>query len=65
MKKVKKTKMAYVNQTGCFGEFRVDDPVCKKLCAISIRCAIEQDQNTRMEILEDLISSEDMIIKIQ
>ena len=49
----------------CFGNFNIEDPVCKSLCALNLRCAIEQDQNTRMEILEDLVSSSGMTDKIQ
>lgn len=45
---------------GCFGNFNIADPVCKRFCALNLRCAIESDQNERMEILEDLISPESM-----
>ena len=50
---------------GCFGEFTLADPICRKLCALSIRCAIEQDQNARLELLEELISSDDLSTKMQ
>ena len=50
---------------GCFGEFKVEDEVCKKHCALSLRCAIERDQNERMEILEDLMASEQMPPRLQ
>jgi hypothetical protein len=38
----------------CFGECNVEDPVCKDLCALRLRCTIERDQRLRMELLEDL-----------
>jgi hypothetical protein len=50
---------------GCFGNFSLDDPICKKFCAINLRCAIESEQNARIEILQDLISSDDLYVKIQ
>lgn len=49
----------------CFGEFNPERLVCKKLCALNIRCAIEKDKNVRMEILEELVSEEATILKTQ
>lgn len=65
MKKELKAKIALNRHMGCFGEFNLADPVCKKLCVLSIRCAIEQDQNARLEILEELVASEDLFTRIQ
>lgn len=53
------------DHVGCFGNFNIVDPVCKKFCALSLRCAIDRNHNNRMELLEDLISSDDLSIKIQ
>lgn len=53
------------NHVGCFGGFNTDDPICKKFCALRILCAIEQDENSRMEILEDWLSPENMLMRIQ
>ena len=50
---------------GCLGNFNLQDPLCKKLCALNLRCAIESEKNTRIELLEDLISYNGMLIKIQ
>jgi len=50
---------------GCFGEYQTGDAVCRKFCALRLRCAIEQDQNARLELIEDLISYEDTNIKLQ
>jgi hypothetical protein len=55
MKEVLKGKDVLNNHVGCFGNFSIDDPVCKKLCALNLRCYIERDQNARFEILEELI----------
>ncbi len=49
----------------CFGQFNLADTICTRHCALRLRCAIEQDQNTRLEILEDMVAAENMIIKIQ
>jgi hypothetical protein len=50
---------------GCFGEFNSKDPICKKFCALNIRCAIDSNQNNLMEFLEDLASSNEIFMKIQ
>ena len=50
---------------GCLGDFNIQDPLCKKLCALNLRCAIEREKNTRIEFLEDLISYNGMLIKVQ
>lgn len=57
--------LPHEDHVGCFGEFDIDDPICKKFCALNIRCAIEQDQNTRLEILEELVSFDQTAIKVQ
>lgn len=49
----------------CFGDFCASDPICSAHCALRLRCAIEQDQNIRLEILEDLATAEEPLIKIQ
>ncbi len=48
---------------GCFGEYRKNDPICRQQCALNLRCAIEQDQNERFEILDELVSASGMVIK--
>lgn len=45
---------------GCFGNFSRANQVCKKFCAVNLRCAIERDQNFRIELIEDLVASEDI-----
>ena len=46
----------------CFGEFRPTDRVCRRHCAINIRCAIDSDQKMRLEFLDDLLEEEDMLM---
>jgi hypothetical protein len=50
---------------GCFGDFSMIDPVCKKLCALKLRCAIETDQNDQMEFWEDIMYSDDLFVRMQ
>ena len=52
-------------QVDCFGSFNKNNPLCAKHCALSIRCAIEQDQNLRTELIEELVSSEDVLGRMQ
>jgi hypothetical protein len=50
---------------GCFGEFNLADPVCSNHCALRIRCAVENELHAKMELLEDLISGSDDILRVQ
>lgn len=49
---------------GCFGGFRNNDPICRHRCALNLRCAIEHERNERFEILEELVSADGMVIKV-
>jgi hypothetical protein len=53
------------DNVGCFGDFNSSDPICKQHCALRLRCAIERNQNDRLELLDDLMATEDVFIKIQ
>jgi len=50
---------------GCFGEFNIKDPICKKFCALNIQCAVDSNQYNLMEFLEDLAYSNENFLKIQ
>ena len=65
MKKELLDKISFEDHLGCFGNFNIEDMICKNHCALSLRCAIERDQSTRIELLEDLISSDELAIKFQ
>ncbi len=52
-------------QVDCFGDFNKNDPLCAKYCALRLRCVIEQDQNIRTEILEQLVANENGLTRIQ
>lgn len=65
MKKEYKDKTALDNYMGCFGNFNIKDPICKKFCALRLRCLIDRDQNNTIELIEDLMSSDGLSIKIQ
>ena len=50
---------------GCFGNYGPQDPICRQRCALRIRCAIDQEQNVRMELIEDLMGTNDLPVKLQ
>jgi hypothetical protein len=50
---------------GCFGNFSIEDGVCRKHCVLRLRCVVEQDQHSRTELLEDLFSTEGFSERIQ
>jgi hypothetical protein len=40
----------------CFGEYSKGDAVCTRYCAMAIRCAVEHDQNPRIDLLDHLLT---------
>lgn len=64
MKKELNKKKYCSDHLGCFGNFNLSDPICKKYCALNLRCAIESDQKEQMEILKDLVSTDYLSMRI-
>jgi hypothetical protein len=65
MKEELVSKTSLDDHLGCFGDFNIQNPICKKFCALSLRCAIERDHNNRLEFIEDLLSSDGAFTKLQ
>jgi hypothetical protein len=57
--------MNLLDPLDCFGSFQKENQLCRKYCAVNIRCAIEQDQNNRIEMFEDILAVEEQFSKIQ
>ena len=49
----------------CIGQFDSDDEICRRHCALRLRCAIEHSHNTRLELIEDIVASNSTFVKIQ
>ena len=60
MNKKHSRRLVLDDYVGCFGNFNRGNVICKKFCAVNLRCAIERDQNFRLELIEDLVASEDV-----
>lgn len=65
MKRHPVRKFSLNDHLGCYGEFNIEDPVCRRFCALSVSCAIEREQNEQMEIWEEMFSDEIMFSTIQ
>ena len=65
MEKNEKKRLALDTYLDCFENFDPSDPICRKYCSLSIRCAIESDQKEKMEILEDIVSIDTALMKLQ
>ncbi len=50
---------------GCTEIFDINNIICKKLCCINLRCIIEHNRSMQTEILDELLSSNDALIRIQ
>lgn len=42
----------------CFGEYDPESSMCRNNCGLNVRCAIEHEQQTKDEILQDLFDAE-------
>ncbi len=42
----------------CMGTFTKEDRQCAAYCVLRLRCAIEKEQNLRLEMIEDLIAAD-------
>ncbi len=59
------TFIASNDQMDCFGDYNKKTQLCAKHCVLRLSCAIEQEQNLRMALLEELVASEGALLKIQ
>ncbi|RJP38456.1 MAG: hypothetical protein C4548_12995 [Desulfobacteraceae bacterium] len=53
------------NYLDCYGDFNLADTVCRKYCALRLRCAIEQQEQMRIEQFEDMMSADEIQLKLQ
>jgi hypothetical protein len=66
MKRITVQCAAATIHTGCFGNFRFEDAVCRKHCAIRIRCAIERDEKMLLEVVEEMdLGGDEFFLKFQ
>jgi hypothetical protein len=65
MKKAAVRRASGAIRLGCFGAFRFEDRICRKYCAIRIRCAIERDQEIYVEVLNEMDAGDDMLFTFQ
>jgi hypothetical protein len=64
--KQKKERLSAHLHLGCFGNFRIEDRVCRNHCAIRIRCAIERDHSTFLEVIEEMeAAGDEHLMKLQ
>ncbi len=48
----------------CFGEFNAEDPVCKRVCALRLRCAVDSTQKDRISLIDELFNSDELVVKL-
>jgi len=66
MEKIAVRRAAATIHMGCFGNFRFEDAVCRKHCAIRIRCAIERDEKMLLEFVEEMdVGGDEFFLKFQ
>ena len=42
----------------CMGGYAKEDPQCAKHCVLRLRCAIEKEYNMRLEMIEEMVASD-------
>lgn len=42
----------------CFGAFDSSNPVCRKHCAICLKCVIEKNRNFQLDLIDDFLIGE-------
>ena len=42
----------------CMGTYTKEDRQCAEYCVLRLRCAIEKEHNLRLELIEDLVISD-------
>ncbi len=64
MKPTVRHELLSSNHLGCFGRFRSTDPICRRHCAICIRCAAETEQRAQAALWEGFFAEEDIATHI-
>jgi phosphotransferase system IIB component len=49
---------------GCFGNFNRKNQIGTRHCALMLRCAIENEQKVRMEVMEDLVGADGIFVRV-
>jgi len=62
----KKSKLSlFDHYLECFGDLDLKDPVCRRYCALRLKCAIEQTEQNRLVQLEDMINAQEIPLTVQ
>ncbi len=59
------TEGEYTDTVDCYGRFDFSATLCRKFCAVRLRCAVEQSEQLKIEQLEDMIGAYEISQKIQ
>jgi hypothetical protein len=63
--RVRRARVTAAFRLGCFGGFRSEDSICRRHCAVRIRCAIERDQKIYLEVCEGMAEGDALLLKFQ
>ena len=53
------------NYVECFSGLNMEDTICRKYCALRLKCAIARNEQQRMLQMEDLINAQEVPLKNQ
>ena len=60
MKSESKVNSVRRESLACLGEFNRENAVCRKYCGANLRCIIESERSVQLEIVEDLLTEDEI-----
>lgn len=65
MNKKKLIKRIIETHVDCFGEFESADSICRKKCALSIKCSLEKARSQQLMFADEIFDLDDTELQIQ
>jgi hypothetical protein len=60
MKTESKVQSGWRDSVACLGEFNGDNAICRKYCGANLRCIIESNRSVQLEIVDDLLTEDEI-----
>ena len=61
----KSLKTDSIDTPDCFGEFKKKNKLCSQYCCVAIKCCVIHNKNSKIDIIEQLLTHNHYAIKLQ
>jgi hypothetical protein len=61
----KSLKTDSIDTPDCFGEFKKKNKLCSQYCCVAIKCCVMHNKNSKIDIIEQLLTHNHYAIKLQ